>query len=386
MKTGSDYTTGLDSFVQHAFEDQTYDDSIHLANLQFSSSFLANPYPDVTNKLWIRTSMAPQDPLHAPAAYTAHSATLRDEEHDDDIDADGSTEGDMDEDRDYSPISPATAFNPSNSNAAYRFSSPLTAWAHDFDPNYDFAARDRSSSLDSSTGTDPSTPPQTNAFLPDTRPYHGRVGISSFAPASPSPPPGRSLSPSADFSDDEDSPSPSSEVRNRPYRRSLRNQRTSRTTTTSRRRSDSTQVFVCECHHNTYNRKGDLDRHLRESTNPEKCYGGCGLAFKRKDPRIRHWDREAACEVRHHVFLTLQGGGCDKERARWYRRMMNLKEGRGVKKGWDGVAMAEEREILLEQAIMNHEQNSGNFGGSIGELRLTEGGLPLRRMRSRSAR
>ncbi|KAG9006913.1 hypothetical protein FRB90_009641 [Tulasnella sp. 427] len=64
--------------------------------------------------------------------------------------------------------------------------------------------------------------------------------------------------------------------------------------------SEKAKTFKCECHGRLYRRINDLRRHLNEGRYPEVC-DGCGEGFRRKDPRIRHWDKNMLCEAIHHV-------------------------------------------------------------------------------------
>ncbi|KAG8893101.1 hypothetical protein FRB99_002202 [Tulasnella sp. 403] len=89
------------------------------------------------------------------------------------------------------------------------------------------------------------------------------------------------------------------------------------------------RAYVCHCHSNSYKRKGDVIRHLKEHTLPEVCRG-CSQGFRRKDPRIRHWDSDPRCEARHFVAIMRTGDDATKERERrrWEKRWSSLPGGR----------------------------------------------------------
>ncbi|KAG8992666.1 hypothetical protein FRB94_011396 [Tulasnella sp. JGI-2019a] len=402
LKTQSDASNGLDSFVQRAFEDQAFDDSVHLANLQFSDSFLNNPYPELNNDLWIRPSPARRDSREVVRDDV--DAANREDDGVEDIDADGSTECDMDEDRDFSPFSPGT----SPHGGVAQLTSPLTLLMHVFETTYasttSTAAATRQQSAFSSPTSErdawvfsPRTSPTITPFS-ETAPYQGLTINTGSVASRSSPNTGNNTivikspqsytsSPLSSNLEDDPFDAEDDTTEQCPPIKTKTKPKTGRATTTAARRrssnSRSGELFTCECHNKTYHRKGDLERHLRESSNPEVCHG-CDQRFKRKDPRIRHWDRDAACEVRHHVALTLMGDGCEKERARWYRRMGNLRAGKGVKKGWDGVAMAMEREEMLERMLEDRSVLGMYEVGKEG-VRLRRA-TSLRRTRSRSGK
>lgn len=99
--------------------------------------------------------------------------------------------------------------------------------------------------------------------------------------------------------------------------------------------------WVCTCHSHTFSRKGDLSRHLDQSRLPTVC-DGCDARFKRKDPRIRHWDRNPECEVHHHMANRADY----REVMRWNRRTATL-EG---KKDKESVEVRKARARLLDVA------------------------------------
>ncbi|KAG8996147.1 hypothetical protein FRB94_008537 [Tulasnella sp. JGI-2019a] len=146
---------------------------------------------------------------------------------------------------------------------------------------------------------------------------------------------------------------------------------------TSQMYNVESSTWTCTCHGNVYRRKGDLDRHLRESIFPATC-DGCNTRFKRKDPRIRHWDKDPACEVKHHVANY----GDPREMARWARRWSNTLGGgekdsstingsnsgsgpgskrRGKPAGRISAKVRKEVEDLLEAALAEKKEAQANI-------------------------